>query len=43
LVKKLKELVALMGDLGQPGSVVEMEDERRRKICGKCARPASIS
>src|SRR6185503_6615512 len=31
LVKKLKELVALMGDLGQPGSVVEMEDEAPQK------------
>ncbi len=31
LVKKLKELVALMGDIGQPGSVVEMEDEAPQK------------
>ena len=31
LVKKLKDLVALMGDLGQPGSVVEMQDEVPQK------------
>jgi len=31
LVRKLKDLVALMGDLGQPGSVVEMEDEAPQK------------
>jgi FAD/FMN-containing dehydrogenase/Fe-S oxidoreductase len=31
LVKKLKDLVALMGDLGQPGSVVEMQDEAPQK------------
>jgi FAD/FMN-containing dehydrogenase/Fe-S oxidoreductase len=31
LVKKLKDLVALMGDLGQPGSVVEMQDEAAQK------------
>jgi len=31
LVKKLKDLVALMGDLSQPGSVVEMQDEVPQK------------
>ncbi|HTC83004.1 MAG TPA: FAD-linked oxidase C-terminal domain-containing protein [Rhizomicrobium sp.] len=31
LSRKLKDLVALMGDLGQPGSVVEMEDEAPQK------------
>jgi FAD/FMN-containing dehydrogenase/Fe-S oxidoreductase len=31
LVKKLKDLVVLMGDLGKPGSVVEMEDEAPQK------------
>jgi FAD/FMN-containing dehydrogenase/Fe-S oxidoreductase len=31
LVKKLKDLVALMGDLGQPGSVVEMQDDAPQK------------
>ena len=31
LVKKLKDLVALMGDLGLPGSVVEMEADAPQK------------
>ena len=31
LVRKLKDLVALMGDLGLPGTVVEMEDEAPQK------------
>jgi len=31
LVKKLKDLVTLMGDLGLPGSVVEMQDEAPQK------------
>lgn len=31
LVRKLKDLVALMGDSGQPGSVVEMQDEAPQK------------
>jgi len=31
LMRKLKDLVTLMGDLGQPGSVVEMEDEAPQK------------
>ena len=31
LVRKLKDLVALMGDLGLPGSVVEMQDEAPQK------------
>ncbi|HWY64786.1 MAG TPA: FAD-binding oxidoreductase, partial [Rhizomicrobium sp.] len=31
LVRKLKDLVALMGDIGQPGSVVEMEDDAAQK------------
>jgi FAD/FMN-containing dehydrogenase/Fe-S oxidoreductase len=30
-VRKLKDLVALMGDLGLPGSVVEMPDEAEQK------------
>ena len=30
-MKKLKDLVALMGDLGQPGCVVEMQDEAPQK------------
>jgi FAD/FMN-containing dehydrogenase/Fe-S oxidoreductase len=30
-VRKLKDLVALMGDLGLPGSVVEMADEAEQK------------
>ena len=31
LAKKLKDLVTLMGDLGMPGSVVEMQDEAPQK------------
>ncbi|HWU56210.1 MAG TPA: FAD-linked oxidase C-terminal domain-containing protein [Rhizomicrobium sp.] len=31
LLKKLADLAALMGDLGQPGSVVEMQDEAPQK------------
>ena len=31
LVRKLKDLVALMGDLGLPGSVVEMQDDAPQK------------
>ncbi len=31
LLKKLRDLVALMGDLGLPGSVVEMPDEAAQK------------
>jgi FAD/FMN-containing dehydrogenase/Fe-S oxidoreductase len=31
LLRKLADLVALMGDLGRPGSVVEMPDEARQK------------
>ena len=31
LVQKLQDLVALMGDLGQPGSVVEMVDDAPQK------------
>src|SRR5207249_2465167 len=31
LLRKLADLVALMGDLGQPGSVVEMQDEAPQK------------
>ncbi|HET7086709.1 MAG TPA: FAD-linked oxidase C-terminal domain-containing protein [Rhizomicrobium sp.] len=31
LVRKLKDLVTLMGDLGQSGSVVEMQDEAPQK------------
>ncbi len=31
LVKKLKDLVALMGDLGLPGCVVEMQDDAPQK------------
>ncbi|NEX63088.1 FAD-binding and (Fe-S)-binding domain-containing protein [Noviherbaspirillum galbum] len=30
-VRKLKDLVALMGDLGLPGTVVEMPDEKEQK------------
>ena len=30
-VRKLKELVTLMGDLGMPGSVVEMADDKQQK------------
>jgi FAD/FMN-containing dehydrogenase/Fe-S oxidoreductase len=29
--RKLKDLVALMGDLGMPGAVIEMSDEREQK------------
>ena len=43
LQAKLRRLAEMMGDLGLPGSVVEMLDARRRKICGRCARPASTS
>jgi FAD/FMN-containing dehydrogenase/Fe-S oxidoreductase len=31
LLRRLKDLVALMGDLGLPGSVVEMPDDARQK------------
>jgi hypothetical protein len=38
--RSCKRLVELMGDLGLPGSVVEMPDEAPQKACGRCARPA---
>jgi hypothetical protein len=37
---QLQRLVELMGDLGLPGSVVEMPDDAPQKACGRCARPA---
>ena len=41
---KLKQLVELMGDLGLPGSVVEITDAAAAaRRSGKCARPASTS
>ena len=40
LLAQLRALVELMGDLGQPGSVVEMTQDAPQKRCGRCARPA---
>ena len=42
-LRDLQRLVELMGDLGLPGSVVEMPEPGRRPSCGRCARPASTS
>ena len=44
LLSRLAQLTELMGDLGLPGSVVEMVDPvAQQEICGRCARPASTS
>jgi FAD/FMN-containing dehydrogenase len=42
-LRGLRDLVALMGDLGLPGSVAEMVDTASRRRCGTCARPGSTS
>ena len=42
--RRLKQLVELMGDLGLPGSVVEIDRRAPAEArCGRCARPASTS
>ena len=38
LLARLRQLVELMGELGLPGSVVEMPEEAAQKTSGKCAR-----
>lgn len=44
ILPKLKQLEELIGDLGLPGSVVKMPDDKpRRRTCGRCVRRASTS
>jgi len=40
LLAQLSRLEELIGELGLPDAVVPLADDRRRRRCGKCARPA---